>query len=124
MGARPKNVSAQVRAVIASLEAETFTARDLKAAKPELASLKSIGRAIHHLIWMDEVYIVRRVRFPGESYLTCIYGRGPGRSSKTQSAPMVPGVRQVRLADARHWPHDPSESRPWRGYESGLARIA
>lgn len=126
---RNTGVTQRVWAVVQALPGPTFTSREVAMAG-EFVSVKSIGKAMSYLINAGLVEIAEKVRFHGDPFMTCIYKLGDGKrgekckTSLPAQSDAAPGVRQVRLTDTRHWHHEPSTSRPWRGYQSGLARVA
>jgi hypothetical protein len=113
---------------------QAFMAADLLPALPALNNcarpLAAIGAALKYLRSLGGVEVVAFKRLPNGPTCKLSHYARIADTVQAYAAPDVPapvarpGVRHVRLLDAVHWHREPSDARPWRGYESGLARIA
>jgi hypothetical protein len=138
MSSRHPGLSKEVwRAVLRRPIGVTFIAADLVDELPSLSNsdspanvLRAIGAALKSLRLRGGVCVVSYHRIAkGPTCRVSHYQRvadelGGVPVERVELALIAPGVRHVRLQDSQHWHREPSESRPWRGYESGLARIA
>jgi hypothetical protein len=132
--AKHPGLSAEVwRVLLRRPLGETFTAEDLLPDLPALTEvhtrLRAVGAALKHLRTRGGVCVVSFHRIPGGptckiSHYQRVADELGGSPAEVRQMKIETGVRHVRLQDACHWHREPSESRPWRGYESGLARIA
>lgn len=134
MGQGNPGLALRVWAVVRGLPRGTaFSAADLFRIHPDLAGgpkpLMAIGRALHHLVQRQGCAIRERRRLPGDSFATTFYARVDDRLHALPTVehepppPKIPGVRRVRFPLSWKPFREENTSRPWRGYQSGLARI-
>lgn len=109
-----------------------FCSADILRENPGLAEGKkpvmAIGRSMRLLRNMGGVALVACRREHGATYATAWYRRvadslSPISTAPDESMPCRDGMRQVRFGDDWRPFREPQSERPWRGYESGLARI-
>ena len=121
-------------------KSKTFTCVDAAAfMTPVLGfkpGMKSLARALSHLCKNGDVRVKAKLHRSGESFAVNVYARGDGPKQKekpTALPPEVPGLVKDKPLGPNHrrvtfgldWKpyREPRSDRPWRGYQSGLARI-
>lgn len=121
-------------------KSKTFTCADAVAFMiPVLGfepGMKSVARALSFLCLRGDVRVMTMRHRPGENFAVNVYGRGDGPKpmNKPKSLPpelpgvviekaLAPGHRRVTFGKAWKPYREPKTERPWRGYESSLAKV-
>ena len=98
--------------------------------------MKSVARALSYLCQRGDVVVMTTRHRPGESFAVNVYARGDGPKPMMKPTPLAPelpgGVREKTLGPGHRrvsfgmdWkPYRETKSdRPWRGYQSSLAKV-